>query len=409
MPFATREPPAHIDPKSSRKQRFTTLGDKLAVAEGRPSGFDLIRLVLSIAVVCQHSMNVTLGLSGTLELLAGPLRAPVALILAMFFGLSGFLVTGSVVRSRSLISFLGLRVLRLGPALIVEVVLASLILGPLLTSFPMSQYFADPKFLHYFSNIIGDIQYKLPGVFLDNPLPETVNQQLWTIPFELKCYIALALLATFGIAFSRSAFALMLAAVQLAAVYYLFAHHPEHQSTLRGNLLVVCFLFGVGLYLWRDVIPYNLPFAMISAALCICLLLSRGGDFLVAAPAVYLTCYLGLANPRKLPILSSGDHSYGIFLYGFPIQQTVVALVPSSRLWWCNILICVPVSIAFAFASWHLVEKRAQQLRPYLIKVEAAILARVPAIKLQPSGILLKSKRAISILIGRGGMKGGRR
>jgi peptidoglycan/LPS O-acetylase OafA/YrhL len=381
------ELPAHMDLKPSR-QPFITFSQKLMLAEGRPSGFDLMRLVLSIAVVCQHSMNTTMGLNRTLELLAGPLRAPVALILAMFFGLSGFLVTGSLARSESLISFLGLRVLRLGPALIVEVVLASLILGPLLTSFSTSEYFSDPRFSHYFSNIIGDIQYKLPGVFVDNPLPETVNQQLWTIPFELKCYFAIAVLAILGIAFSRRAFALLLCAIQLAAVYYLFAYNPDHLSTLRGNLLVVCFLFGVGFYLWRDVIPYHWGFAIISAALCTWLLLSRGGDFLVAGPAVYLTCYLGLKNPKKWPILSSGDYSYGVFLYGFPIQQTVVALAPSWGLWWCNILICVPISIIFAFGSWHLIEKHAQKLRPQLLKIEATILGRVPMVKFRAVGLL---------------------
>jgi len=56
-------------------------------------------------------------------------------------------------------------------------------------------------------------------------------------------------------------------------------------------------------------------------------------------------------------MLNSGDYSYGIFLYGFPIQQTVVALLPSWSFWWCNILICVPITIAFAFGCWHLVEK----------------------------------------------------
>ena len=102
-----------------------TLSDKFVLAEGRPSGFDFMRFILSIAVVCQHSMNTTMGINKTLELLATPLRAPVAFVLAAFFGLSGFLVTGSLLRSESLISFLGLRVLRLGPALAVEVLLSA--------------------------------------------------------------------------------------------------------------------------------------------------------------------------------------------------------------------------------------------------------------------------------------------
>lgn len=367
-----------------------TFSDKLALAEGRPSGFDLMRVILAIAVVCQHSMNTTLGINKTLELLATPLRAPVAFVLAAFFGLSGFLVTGSLLRSKSLISFLGLRVLRLGPALAIEVMLSALILGPLLTSFPLSEYFSDPKFFHYFLNVLGDIQYKLPGLFLDNPLPEIVNQQLWTMPYELICYVVIAVLATLGIAFSRIAFAGFLATAQLAVICYAFAYHPGHYSVLRGPLLVLCFLFGVGFYLWRDVIPYNRRLALVSAALCVWLLLIPYGDFFVAGPAIYLTCYLGLANPQRSSFLSSGDYSYGIFLYGFPIQQTISAMMPSARFWWLNVLICVPIAIAFAVGSWHLVEKHAQKMRPQLFQVEAAVLVRFSFIRFwaRPARIL---------------------
>ena len=353
-----------------------TFSDKLLLANGRPSGFDFMRIVLSIAVVCQHSMNTTMGITRTLELLGTPLRAPVALVLAAFFGLSGFLVTGSLLRSESLISFLGLRVLRLGPALAIEVALSALMLGPLLTIFPLPEYFSDPKFSHYFLNVLGDIQYKLPGLFLNNPLPEIVNQQLWTMPYELISYGAIAVLATLGIAFNRIAFIAFLTILQLAVIYYAFAYHPGYYSVLRGPLLVLCFLFGVGFYLWRDVIPYNRTLALVSAALCLWLLLIRYGDFFVAGPAVYLTCYLGLANPRRSPFLSSGDYSYGVFLYGFPIQQTVSAVLPSARFWWLNILLSLPIAIVFAMGSWHLVEKHAQKMRPQLLEVEAAALSR---------------------------------
>lgn len=355
-----------------------TLSDKLTLAEGRPSGFDLMRITLSIAVVCWHSVYTTMGASKTLELLATtPMRAPVALLLPMFFGLSGFLVTGSLLRSKSLISFLGLRALRLGPALAIEVILSALVLGPLLTSLPLSEYFSDPKFLHYFLNILGDIQYKLPGLFLNNPSPELVNLQLWTVPFELKCYVAIAILATLGIAFDRIAFVLLLGITQLAIIYYVLAYHPAQEySVPHGRILVLCFLFGVGFYLWRDVIPYNGALALVSAALCLWLPLSRYGDYFLAGPALYLTCYLGLANPRRSRFLTSGDYSYGIFLYGFPIQQATLAILPSTEVWWINILICVPISIVFATGSWHLVEKHAPKLRPCLVMIEEAVLSR---------------------------------
>ena len=87
------------------------------------------------------------------------------------------------------------RALRIVPALIGLTVLSVLVLGPLVTTLPLSAYFADPTFAHYFTNIVAAIRYGLPGVFPDNPLAGIVNGQLWTAPSELHCYTAFAVLA----------------------------------------------------------------------------------------------------------------------------------------------------------------------------------------------------------------------
>jgi peptidoglycan/LPS O-acetylase OafA/YrhL len=129
----------------------------------------------------------------------------VTLILPMFFALSGFLVAGSLERCRTLVGFLSMRALRILPALAMEIVLSALVLGPLVTDLPTAAYFGDPEFARYFLNIIGDIHYHLPGVFVTNPLA-SVNQQLWTIPFELECYVALAVLASLGLHRQRQTF-----------------------------------------------------------------------------------------------------------------------------------------------------------------------------------------------------------
>jgi len=353
-----------------------TFLEKLQSAEGRPSGFDHLRLILAIAVVCQHSLNTTMGLDRTVEVLNSPLRAPIALILPMFFTLSGFLVSGSLLRSKSLVSFAGLRILRIGPALCFEVCLAALVLGPVLTSWSLQAYFADERFSHYFLNILGDIHYKLPGLFPDNPTPDIVNGQLWTVPYELECYIALSLLAVVGIAFHRVAFLILLGLGQAASIAFVVLYDPVVTMAFSGPLLVFCFLIGVGCYLWRDKLPYNGKLAWLCAALLSILLLTRYGDYFAAAPAGYLTCYLGLANPPKPRFLESGDYSYGIFLYGYPIQQAVSSLGPGLWHWWLNIAICVPLSLLAAIISWHLVEKHALALKPRLMAAEGKILAR---------------------------------
>ena len=97
----------------------------------------------------------------------------------------------------------------------------------------------------------------------------------------------------------------------------------------------------------------------------------------VPIPATYFTIYVGLFNPQRLTFMKSGDYSYGIYLYGFPIQQTVASLGPWTHNWAINLALSIP-SVAFVAAfSWHGIEKHALKLRHYLPAVEDALTANV--------------------------------
>jgi peptidoglycan/LPS O-acetylase OafA/YrhL len=359
-----------------------SLADQLALSRNRPAGFDYMRICLAVAVVCQHSMNATLGLRQTLESFSSSFRIPVAMILALFFALSGFLVTGSLFRCRSLISFLGLRTLRIAPALAVETALSAIIVGPIFSETPLLQYFAEPKFYQYFFNIIGDVHYQLPGLFLRNPMPDVVNAQLWTVPYELWCYAILALLAATATCSNRVKYLAFLIFAQIGLIYYGMSHWEGTSLQLPAPLLVFCFLSGVGFYLWRDRTPFNAPTLLLALSLCAAGLSIKYGDVLVPIPAAYVTFYLGSLDPRRSWIISSGDYSYGIFLYGFVIQQCVATFGDPVQHWSLNILISLPIAFGVAFASWHLVEKNALRLRVQLELFETAILSRISFVRL---------------------------
>jgi peptidoglycan/LPS O-acetylase OafA/YrhL len=354
-----------------------SLADQLALSRNRPAGFDYMRITLAAVVVCLHSLNITLGQRQALEILSSPLRIPVAMVLALFFSLSGFLVAGSLLRCKSLISFLGLRVLRIGPALAVDTVLSAIIIGPIFSETSLFEYFADPKFQHYFLNVIGDMHYQLPGVFLHNPMPDVVNAQLWTVPYELWCYAILAVLAATTICFSRVLYLAFLIVAQIGLIYYGMCYWDEMILQLRAPLLVFCFLSGVGFYLWRDKTPFNFPTFLFALYLCAACLSIKHGDMFAPIPAAYVTCYLGSLNLRRSWIVSSGDYSYGVFLYGFVIQQCVATFGDPVRHWSLNILISLPITFGVAFVSWHLIEKYALPLRRHLELFETAVLSRV--------------------------------
>src|SRR3979409_2478824 len=98
-------------------------------ARGNTSGFDYLRMFLAVSVLFFHSFAVSYGRLGEAFLYERPLRGLIVLVIPMFFALSGFLVAGSYYRTRDLKKFVMLRVLRIAPALIVEVILCALILG----------------------------------------------------------------------------------------------------------------------------------------------------------------------------------------------------------------------------------------------------------------------------------------
>ena len=112
------------------------------------------------------------------------------LAVCTFFFISGFLVTRSLTKSRSLVVFAVARGLRILPGLAVVTILAALVLGPLVTTLSLAEYFVNPRVASYFRNIQLDMHYNLPGVFTHNAM-QAVNGSLWTLKFEIMMYIAL--------------------------------------------------------------------------------------------------------------------------------------------------------------------------------------------------------------------------
>jgi peptidoglycan/LPS O-acetylase OafA/YrhL len=356
-----------------------SLGDKLVAARGRPAGFDYLRVILATGVVLFHSIDSVTGTNPLTHFLHHVGRPLYTVILPMFFALSGFLVAGSLERCETMISFLGLRVIRLLPALLVETTLCAIIIGSLFTQLPLRDYFSSQGFHTYFLNILGDIHYRLPGVFLHNPYPDFVNKQLWTLPWELRCYTVILFLALAGL--TRRLPLLTAAVVMLnlsPLVYHALFHDPLiHKPIADGAVLVISFLYGILLFFYRDRIAWDRRIFIACATLTAALLSyswDPWGDYLAPLPAAYVTVYLGLLQPRRTIIVSTGDYSYGIFLYGFPLQQAVVASMgPIGHYWYVNFLVSMPIIVLVAMFSWHCVEKPALRFRPALKRLEAAI------------------------------------
>ncbi len=261
--------------------------------------------------------------------------------------------------------------LRIYPALSVEVLLSALIVGPLLTQAGLRAYFGDTLFLQYLLNVTGDIHYLLPGLFLDNPFPRIVNAQLWTVPYELMCYVTIAGLAIIGLQRRRwlgpVSIVILTAGYTVIKVRHFHGLPPVIIGSVSGMFMLTSFLAGMSLFLYSERVAWSRSLCAASGIIAGTLVsVVPNGDYIVAPFAAYFTVSLGLMNPRKLALLRGADYSYGIFLYGFVIQQVLMLLFPAARVWWLNVLLSVPCATAVAALSWHYVEKPALRLKRFI-------------------------------------------
>jgi len=351
-----------------------SIGTVLERRRGIGPGFDMLRVGLAFSVVGWHSFYVAQGEPHQLAQLHF-FWFPGYAILSMFFALSGFLITASAMRL-SLGNFIINRGLRIIPALLVEVMLSALILGAIFTTLPLSEYLRSEGFWRYFGNVAGLVSLTLPGVFGTNP-DHLVNVSLWTIPYEIGCYVVIAGLIMFRCLHRpRMVLALCVAFSVIAFGFSLIEPDSTHASALdprnifigRGSRLFISFLLGIAIYLYR----FDIAYSHRSAAACLvfCVVIAAVGplpgvllNVLVTPALVYLTAYLGVSDLPELPLFNKGDYSYGIYLYGYPLQQTIVALWPYQGNVFLLFVLSVPLITAFAMFSWHAIEYPILTLR----------------------------------------------
>jgi len=337
-------------------------------APSRPNNFDLLRFAAATLVLVDHSNALTGRLGGP-----GPFgyETPAGFAVAVFFIISGFLVAGSWERAPRLWAFMLKRALRIVPAYAVVVVCAALVLGPLATDLTLRDYFHNRATWAYFLNLtIVELHYSLPGVFVGNPYPLAVNGSIWTLPIEVVMYIALAALGFVG-AFSR---AVVTALVALLAVGWLgwgadaTAAPPLYFESLpTGHTLhlALWFFTGSALWLWREHIDYR---ADVAVALLVFLWWTewtRTGALVAHVALPYVVIWIATLPVEWMNRFGrGGDFSYGMYLYAFPVQQTLVAGGGAAWPYPVYLAAAFLLCLACAVASWHGIEHPALRLKP---------------------------------------------
>lgn len=336
-------------------------------AVGRDNNFNLMRLLAAYGVLLSHSYPLTLGPNGTdpIQRLTGITLGSIAV--DIFFVTSGYLVTKSLVDRKRLLPFLWARILRIYPALIVAVSGSIIVLWALFSPMPLSAFLQDAMTISYFTKnvtLVQGVAFSLPGIFAENPYPHGVNGSLWTLPYEIRLYLLLAFIWVLTLPFKKWRLRIFCALIATVAVVNTVEHLHDHfalpSGAGEGTRFRSLFFTGAMLFLIREWVFVSGRLAAMLVAAIACSAIDQRVFFVTyygllpmsVIVAAHCTTWLG----RQ--VNGVGDYSYGIYIYAFPVQQTVAALMPGISVSAMMVLASIATG-TLAIASWHLVEKKA--------------------------------------------------
>jgi peptidoglycan/LPS O-acetylase OafA/YrhL len=340
----------------------------IAEALHRPhNGFGALRLVLALAVVVSHAFSVVTG-----RVDDEPLALSTGFTLGEhavngFFAISGFLVTMSFDR-RGWRDYLVARTLRIVPGFVVATLVVGFGFGLAFTTLKAGAYLSDAGLWRFLSQTLTSFRANtsLPGTFVENPFRFPMGT-VWTLKYEVLCYFGVIGLGLAGLLqWPRLALGLLAALFTAALAREVIA--PQGGKGIETSLrLPLIFMAGGVAYLWRDRISLS-PLWLAVAAI--------GLLFLAATPAykpmLYLVSVQAMLVAALHPLCARllpeprDDISYGVYLYGWPVQQGLVTLFPKATAL-ALLAPAVLITAIVAFASWRLIERPALGLKQHML------------------------------------------
>lgn len=340
----------------------------------KKNNFDFLRLLFALFVIISHSYP----LSGVPEIdwlaqLTNKQISFSSIGVKGFFVISGFLIFQSLLRSKNIFDYFWKRFLRLFPGLFVVLTL-TVILAQFVYNNNAVSYWANKDVWKYvpYNISLFKLRYTIAGVF-DNVPVKAINGSLWTIAYEFSCYVGLGALF-----FIRNKHTLV-KTILLTCFIFLLTCDIFFPDQLSGWLhfydldskyiFLVCIYFVAGSVLAAfkvfDTMSKSALQKVFWVALSLIVISLSIGVFkyfaFIFLPVLIIS--FGTSSSKYINQLSDkiGDLSYGVYIYAYPVQQTLVYFFKPNYLQ--LMFMTIPIVLILAFLSWHLVEKKFLKLK----------------------------------------------
>ena len=323
----------------------------------------LFRLIAALLVIWGHAYPLTADQGGVDFVFAiTGFEYSGGLAVKFFFFISGLLIGNSLLKGARPKEYLKARFFRIWPGLTAFVLVFTFIIGPLVSSRDFFDYFfSSETWCFVLSNTVsspafGSIRssftiWELPGVFQTNFLTE-VNGSLWTIPYEVLCYFT-----AFNIWYLSPKIRVPLLATFTG--FLMVQYFVPTFAIVDGSriLLLVLFYLGFSVSLAQARIRIGF-FSLLTLGVLTMALWGTGFGQLL----FYFWLFLLVIRVSGLRIVRAinlpGDYSYGVYIWGWPLQQLlVVSGQVNSTV--ANQILTMALALAIGALSWHLIEKPA--------------------------------------------------
>ncbi|MFV5698711.1 acyltransferase family protein [Flavobacterium sp. ZT3R17] len=325
------------------------------------NNLDLARIILACLVIVGHSEAI----NGSGIYWIDPIEHffkftySGAFAVKLFFFISGLVVTNSYLSKKSAIYFVISRIFRIIPALLFVLLVTVFIFGLALTKFEVLDYLSKLDYLIYIRrNLVFYSYYLLPGVFNENLYPNIVNGSFWSLRYEVACYIVLLIL--FIILGKRNKYYIIIIIIPIVLIFIDTLLPTRFLLSFIDNnpekyLLPISFAYGAFLAVLSDKVMIGIYTVIFSILAFIAFKNTSFADFVFLFASCNILVYLS-SRSFVLKLKPKYDISYGIYLWGFLIQQTIVHYLGHIYIGF-HCVIAIIISVLLALLTFVFIEK----------------------------------------------------